>query len=191
VAGNAGGTVKDATEVEGKFGKALSIDGAKGYVDVANPAASESMGAFTVECWVKMKDTSKGYIVCRNVAYMMSLSGGTVQASMWIDSKWATVKGTKEIPVGKWTHIAMTYDQTDKKMKIYVDGALDVDKAPEGVTDGNLIIKGDLLRLGTNDWKPEGGEMNGDLDEVRVSSVARTYKPIATPEAKPTEAPKK
>lgn len=188
-AGGGPAVVKDATEVEGKFGKAMSCDGTKGWADVTDPPLAENMWAMTVECWVNLKDTSKGDIICRNVAYMIRVNK-TITAMMWIDGKWGTITGSKEIPVGKWTHVAMTYDQTDKQMKIYVDGTLDVAKVPDGITDGNLVIKGNLLRLGTNDWRPDGGDINGALDEVRVSSVARTYKPIAAEEVKPAETPK-
>ncbi len=169
--------VVGATAVEGKFGKAMHCDGVKGWADVTDLQRVFDVKALTVECWVKFKDRARGDIICRNMAYMLR-AGGTVWASLWLDGTWRHVRGTREIPVGKWTHLAITYEEETKEVKIYVNGALDVTKVPDKVTDGTLDFMGHMLRLGTNDWNPETGQMNGDLDEVRISTVARKYKPL-------------
>jgi hypothetical protein len=49
---------------------------------------------------------------------------------------------------------------------------------PRGVTQGALGVGDNVLRLGTNTWSAESAVLDGKVDEVRVSSVARTYTPL-------------
>ena len=49
---------------------------------------------------------------------------------------------------------------------------------PEGVTDGVLGGGLDMLRLGGHTWQSPAPNLNGLLDEVRVSSVVREYRPL-------------
>ena len=48
------------------------------------------------------------------------------------------MQGTKAVPVGRWTHLAITWDQATKMVGVYVDGQLDVAQEPEGITDAKL-----------------------------------------------------
>jgi hypothetical protein len=183
--GKQDGTVTDATEVDGKFGKALGVDGTKGCVAIDTKSKVEGVPALTVECWVKFNgDKARGDIVCQQSAYMLRTSGGSLVGLLRIDGKWRAVKGEKAIPVGTWVHLAMTYDAAKKEAKLYINGTLDVTKAPESMakppeemTEGKLSFMGTMLKLGVNTWTPES-YINGSLDEVRVSTVVRTYKPI-------------
>jgi hypothetical protein len=74
----------------------------------------------------------------------------------------------------------MTYDRSTKEVRTYVDGRLDAARVPEGVTNGVLGTGDDVLRLGANTWTPEGSVLDGKLDEVRISSIAREYVPPPT-----------
>jgi hypothetical protein len=161
----------------GKFGGALSCNGTGGWVDVTGLPDKAPTDGMTVECWVKFVGKAGGDIICRNSSYMIRV-GSTVQAYFSIDGKWRPVSGSHEVPVGRWTHLAITYDRASKEVRIYIDGALDVARAPNGITAGALDAGEPVLRLGTNTWSPSGSAMNGKLDEVRVSSVARTYSPL-------------
>ena len=58
-----------------------------------------------------------------------------------------------------------------------LDGRLDVEETPEGVSDGVLGGGLDVLRLGGHTWHC-APNLNGLLDEVRVSSVVREYRPL-------------
>jgi len=81
--------------------------------------------------------------------------------------------------VDRWTHLAITWDRGTKKAGIYVDGRLDVAETPEGVTEGVLGGGLSTLRLGGHTWQSPAPNLNGLLDEVRVSSVVREYRPLA------------
>ena len=84
----------------------------------------------------------------------------------------------RSVPVDRWTHLAITWDQGKKKAGIYLDGRLDVAETPEGVTDGVLGGGLAMLRLGGHTWQSPAPNLNGLLDEVRVSSVVREYRPL-------------
>jgi hypothetical protein len=80
--------------------------------------------------------------------------------------------------VDRWVHIAITWDGGRRKLGIYVDGRLDVEETPADVTAGVLGGGLDLLRLGGHTWRSPAPNLNGLLDEVRVSSVVREYRPL-------------
>ena len=177
VAGGRAGTVKEPMTAEGKFGGALSCDGSKGWADVTDLAQGEGLRALTVECWVKFRGRAVGDVVCRGGQYMIRVSDA-VTASFWIDGAWRNVTGDRSVPVDRWTHLAITWDQGTKRTGIYVDGRLDVAEMPEGVTDGVLGGGQSMLRLGGHTWQSPAPNLNGLLDEVRVSSVVREYRPL-------------
>jgi len=177
VANGRAGVVKGALSTLGRFDRAMTVNGVKGWIDVDDLAPTEGVSAMTVECWVKFYGAPGGDILVRNSQYMMRV-GGTLTAYFGIDGGWRTVSGTKALPTGEWTHLAMTYDQRTKKVSIYVNGELDVSETPKGVTAGKINPGADMLRIGGKTWKETEGLLNGAIDELRISSVARTYKPI-------------
>jgi hypothetical protein len=83
------------------------------------------------------------------------------------------------VPLGQWTHIAITYDSATTEVAIYVNGALDRKSKLEG--GGKVAAHGSQLRIGLNDWNPMGSEMDGKVDSLRISSVARTFEPMPQP----------
>ena len=114
----------------------------------------------------------------------------SVTASFWIDGDWRYVTGTRSVPVDRWTHLAITWDRGTKRAGIYVDGWLDVVEVPEGVTDGVLGGGLNMLRLGGHTWQSPAPNLNGLLDEVRVSSVVREYRPLSGAERRPGTSPR-
>ena len=190
VDGGKPGKVVGATEAEGKFGKAMSGDGTKGWVDFAALPTREGLTALTAECWVKFRDRAVADLVCRTGQFMIRVPG-KVNAYFWIDGNWRIAEGTQAVPVDRWTHLAITWDQATKMASIYVDGQLDVAQEPEGITDAKLGGGVGGMRLGGHTWEQNPMMLNGLLDEVRISSVARQYQaPTPPPNEKPAGAAK-
>ena len=177
VAGGRSGKVKEAMAAEGKFGGALRCDGDKGWADVTSLAEMKGLRALTIECWVKLRGRAAGDVVCRGGQYLIRLST-SVTASFWIDGAWRHVRGSRAVPVGRWTHLAITWDQGEKKVGIYVNGRLDVAQRPDGINGGVLGGGLGMLRLGGHTWQSPAPNLNGLLDEVRVSSVVRKYRTL-------------
>jgi hypothetical protein len=177
VAGGKSGKVNEPMAAEGKFGRALNCDGDKGWADVTDLAKMEGLRAITVECWVKLRGRAAGDVVCRGSQYMIRISTSVI-ASFWIDGSWRNMNGNRPVPLDRWTHLAITWDQEKKKVGIYLDGRPDVAQTPEGVIDGVLGGGLNVLRLGGHTWQSPAPNLNGLLDEVRVSSVVREYRPL-------------
>jgi hypothetical protein len=177
VPGGKSGKAVDAAACEGKFGKAMSGDGAKGWVDFQDLPKIEGLTGVTAECWVKFRNRANADLVCRTSQFMIRVRD-TVSAYFWIDGAWRIVPGTKEVPVGRWTHLAITWDQATRTAGIYVDGQLDIAQEPEGVSDAKLGGGTGSMRLGGHTWAANPTALDGQLDEVRISSIARVYQAV-------------
>jgi hypothetical protein len=179
--GKPGVVSSGAAPALGRFGSAVSLDGVTGYVDITGLPKAVGLTALTVECWVKFAERSSGDLFCRDHLYMMRLKG-TVNAQFQIDGAWRIVTSSTPLPTDRWTHLAMTYDQRTKEIRIYINGRLDVAQVPKGITDGKIDGGSGTLRLGNNTWPGEGNVFaqttGAKISEFRVSSVARQYKPL-------------
>ena len=191
VTGGKPGKVVGATQAEGKFGKAMRGDGTKGWVDFADLPKTKGLTALTAECWVKFRDQASGDLVCRTGQFMIRVREH-VEAYFWIDGAWRIVPGSKAVPVDRWTHVAITWDQATKMAGVYVDGQLDVAEEPEGIVEAKLGEGQGGMRLGGHTWAQNAMALNGQLDEVRISAVARKYQaaaPAGSAQAAPAAAP--
>ena len=164
-----------AAWVPGREGFAVATG--SGYVSIPDAPALRPNNALTVEAWVKLA-RSAGDLVCKNQGYMLRL-GGSLSASLGIDGKWQIIKGHKAIPTGRWTHLAVTYDSATKTAAIYIDGALDAKQQLKDLKPGLMNQATAELRLGANDWSPTGSAVDGKIDSLRMSNVARTFEPLA------------
>ncbi len=81
-----------------------------------------------------------------------------------IDSDFSDVNGGGDLPLGEWIHVIHTYDRDDGK--IYINGKLD------GAAKPRLDIKSPS-RLWIGGWY-DNYDFVGDIDEVRISRVARS-----------------
>ncbi|HUY34269.1 MAG TPA: DUF2341 domain-containing protein [Pirellulales bacterium] len=81
-----------------------------------------------------------------------------------IDSDFADVNGDGQLSLGEWVHVMHTYDRDDGK--VYINGRLD------GVAKPLLDVKSPA-RMWIGGWY-DHYDFVGDIDEVRVSRVARS-----------------
>ena len=81
-----------------------------------------------------------------------------------VDSDFSDIKGTSKLPVGEWIHVVHTYGGGPRR--IYINGKMD------GETTTKLDIK-NPARLWLGGWY-NNYDFVGDLDEVRISKVARS-----------------
>jgi hypothetical protein len=78
-----------------------------------------------------------------------------------------SIETTEDFPVGKWTHVTVTYDgsSTAAGLKLYYDGKL----AKTAVRQDNLdkSITTEMLRIGARP-RDDRGFANGKIDEIKV-----------------------
>ncbi|QJW98299.1 DUF2341 domain-containing protein [Frigoriglobus tundricola] len=81
-----------------------------------------------------------------------------------IDSDFSDVRGEGRVPLGEWVHVVHTYDRQDGR--IYINGKLDATAKP-------LLGIKTPARFWIGGWY-HNYDFVGDIDEVRVSNVARS-----------------
>jgi hypothetical protein len=146
--------------------------------------------AFTLEAWVY--PTALGSNRWRNVlikersggeVYNLYAHSDTNRPAVFVvptaSSQPSEARGTSQLAVNAWSHLAATYDGTT--LRLYVNG---VQVATRAMT-APLLTSSGALRLGGNSvW---GEYFQGRLDEVRLYNRALTAAEIQTDMVTPVQ----
>jgi hypothetical protein len=176
---NKTGTVTGGTWANGRFGGAVSLDGVAGKIDFP-PLGTFYRDAFTYEAWV-FKRGPKGDVAVLG-SWAASQSGG---AMIWVDHQSGRYRLTlganfddyldsgRAPVVGRWQHVAATYDGTTARM--YIDG----DESASKTFTGN-VGNSNIWRIGAYGLTPAGfGFLDGSVDDVRIYDRALSASEIA------------
>ncbi len=159
-------------EIPAGFGKPGGAAAGGSAASFGSPKSLDPTGKpLTVEAWVTAT-RPQGVIVARGgpaEGFALALQDGRPAFLVRSDSELATVAGDKRI-VGGWHHVAGVLD-TDKSMKLYVDGEL----VAEGKAKG-LISKDPAqgLEIG-EDAGSSVGDYSGTLPFVGIIDEVRLY----------------
>jgi len=164
------------------FGNALDLSnnpetGGK-HLDLGSDVSLQ-VSAFTLEAWVYyQKDgaetiVSKGHGDGGTTDYIFQINkDGVGQLHLWAAGAWHN--STTAISPNTWTHVAVTYDGTDKKF--YIGGTLD-NTAPHS---GSVAQSAMNAYIGRQGQSADTGHFDGWVDEVRVWNVVREQADIQT-----------
>lgn len=163
---------------EGKTRGGLEFggNGPRDFIEVPDSDSLDLVEGLTVEMWLFLNSpsTAGGTGATKEGAYKVGpRSDKKVLLRMTTNEKgWgaAVVIGNTELPLNKWVHTAGTYDAKSGEGKIYIDGVLD----NEGNIGGDIATNNGVLWLG----RGAGPFLDGRMDEVRISNIARTQKEI-------------
>ncbi len=163
---------------DGKFkgGILLGGNGPRDFVEIPDSESLDLEDGLSVEMWISLnsQSTGGGTGATKEGAYKFGpRSDSKVLLRMTTTTKaWgsAVVIGSTELPLKKWVHIAGTYDAASGEGKLYFDGEID----NEGDIGGKIITNNVVLWLG----RGAGPFLDGYMDEVRISNIARTQKEI-------------
>ena len=174
-AGKSDGELQGDPEwVEGKKGKALYFDGAEQTVIVQN-SDSLSSADITIMMWIKADELRIQGLADKSSPadswrFFMDSDAGNVEFDACSDQ--FNVSSKAKAAVGKWCHVAGTFESAGKKMKIYVDGKLSgvFTKAETAGNefDGSIQIA-----------SPENNRFHGAIDEVKIYNRALAVEEIA------------
>jgi len=128
------GTIKgDPQIVAGKVGKALKFDGKADFIEVPDDDSLDIVEEITVEAWVKPGQaagygctfrtiTAKDIHASQPYGFYWDSANGELEFVLSNTAKRLTVAYNYDAKVGKWVHVAATYDTS--QIKIYADGEL-------------------------------------------------------------------
>lgn len=172
-------------------GNTVVLDGVNDYLDLGSMTGLENQAQFTFEAWVKPltidANTERIFSKRLNNTNRIEISlgsGGTEATNQYL--KISICNGVSEtasapnlsVPVGEWTHIAVSFDGTaaaGNRLKFYANGiqqSLNAD--PTATTTPIGTGNAHLGKRSDNANKPS----NIELDELRLWTVARTAQAI-------------
>jgi hypothetical protein len=185
---NGNGAITGAVLVPGRagFGTALSFDGVNDIVTVADIAALDLTTGVTIEAWVNpsalngwdtiaLKGGNNGVMSYGLYAHdgAPQAGGAAVPAGYIRDGGDRRVGGVQALPIGVWSHVAMTYDS--QNIRLFINGV-----QVASVGRNNAIQPGNgALGIGGNTVFP-GEFFAGLLDDVRIYNRALSAGEITT-----------
>ena len=173
------GTLMGPKRGDGKVGQGLVLggNGPKDFVEIPDNDSLDLVDGLTVEMWIYLNSapTAGGVGATKEATYKVGprsdqkmLLRMTTSSKDWIS---AVVIGNMVLPLNKWVHIAGTYDAESGAGKIYIDGEIDNESDIGG---GDIVPNDDVLWLG----RGASPYLDGSMDEVRISNIARSQKEI-------------
>jgi len=183
------GTLSGATWTpQGRFGAALSFDGANDWVTIADAAALDLTTGMTLSAWVYPTATTGWRTVLLKeqvggLIYALYASTDSTQPSghVFVNGQEELLRGPVPLPPDTWTYLATTYDGTT--LRLYVNGTEVASRA----VAGPILSSTGVLRIGGNNVWSEW--FQGRIDEVRLYNRALTASELQADMLTPVAAP--
>ncbi|MCF7908632.1 MAG: DUF2341 domain-containing protein [Candidatus Omnitrophica bacterium] len=160
------GTNNGTTLVDGEMGNAADFDGSS-FIDIGN-GLGLGTGDFTIETWYK-GNQSEDYIglagATPGAGSGYTLENHNGQARSWINND--ADDGSVNIADGSWHNVVLA--RSGGSGSLYVDGA--GDNIGFATSSGDVDTATDFMIGG---WGDTNYLTEGQIDEVRVSNVARS-----------------
>ena len=170
--GNNGTIANGAWAATGKFGGALTFNGANTLVTIPDSAALHLTTAMTLEAWVNPAANSAAW---RDVIYKgidnyylegSTSTNGRPAIGMTITNPPTESYGTAALALNTWTHLAASYDGST--LRLFVNGS----QVSSVARTGAIITSTNPLQIGGDSFF--GQFFQGMIDEVRIYSAALT-----------------
>jgi len=179
------------TKIDQTRGNSVTLDGANDYIDLGATTTLENQSGFTFETWIKpiTIDVNSERVFSKrlnnNSRIEIFLGNGGAQADNQF-LKISICNGTSQtanapnlsVPVGVWTHIAVTFDGTasaGNRLKFYANGIRQtLSSDPSATTTPSGTGNAHIGNRSDNNNK----HSNIEVDEVRLWNVARTEQAV-------------
>ncbi len=173
--GNAGTLTNEPAWADGKYGKALSFDGTKKYVNIAdNASLAFGSGDYTISAWVYPRTLDGvaflGKYGSTGNGWLLSFSpSGRLQFQANGGSSYT---GAELVKINQWMHVAVV--KSGSSLKLYLNA---IDRTVFGVAPAS-VDNTEPLQIGTTVQPPSGGccqlYANAVVDDVRIYRRALT-----------------
>ncbi|HPB30326.1 MAG TPA: choice-of-anchor Q domain-containing protein, partial [Candidatus Sumerlaeota bacterium] len=137
------------------------------HVQIPDAPAFNLTFKFTLEAWVRPSFKGWETILSRGdgnqnekTSYIFSIEEGTRRLALMAAGAWHY--STKSVPMGKWTHVAVSYDGQDKRF--FINGEPDSTVSCPGSIYGSV----DSIYIGRQGTECNCNFFDGFMDEVRI-----------------------
>jgi hypothetical protein len=174
---NNGTLLNGASFAAGKVGQSFAFNGVNQFVRIPDAPELDPTNAITIEAWVYVSGFP-GLDIVTIIGKENPNGVHQYQLTLWNTlGRWcfrptivtgndvAYFPGNTAVEVGKWYHVAVTYD--GNKVEQYVNGVFDGSIA----ATGSIVTSGEPLRIGGDEI---GWFFNGLVDEASIYSRAIT-----------------
>ncbi len=147
------------------------------YISVPNTAALNATlaqnGALTIDAWIRPASYANFPTIVGNtwnVGYWLGLN--TAGSLRFYPGSGTVTDGNAAVPLGVWTHVAVTFSDKDNEVRFYINGALD--RIVSNITVSLGTSNADL-RIGADRQGASASYFfDGGIDEVRIWGTAIT-----------------
>lgn len=166
------------TNIVGKIGNARNLNGTSQYITIPNsPTLNMDVNdQVTVSAWVWKDAQQTGWRAVTqksDQSYNLQFNEGTNQPVFTIyDGTWNNAIAPTAVPINQWSYLTGTFDGTN--IRLYVNGVQVNTGTATQITASNLDIG-----IGEN-IDANGRFIDGRIDEVRISNIARSANWIGT-----------
>jgi subtilisin-like proprotein convertase family protein len=147
----------------------IELDGNEDYLAAKDTSTVSPDTAITLECWVYPRNIQGCRLISKGNNYAMIYSGGNFNASI----NGVTQNSGVTLPLNQWSYIAFTY-RSSGAYNFYVNRN---NVKTGSVSPANINVTADSLYVGGGQGAI--GDLNGYLDEVRITNKAKTQEEIS------------
>ncbi len=188
-ANNNDGTNSGTTAATGKIGSARNFDGNADYIAINDNYASTTEAEITVSAWIKTSQGGDQIIASfdRNEYWRLEINGngggnGQVGWDILTSGGQIDFGSSATVDNDTWRYVTGVYD--NGAVEIYIDGILNTNTT-QGTTFGTGNTRFGFVGVGSEAATFDGNQgpsnnFNGEIDEFRISNVARSANWIQT-----------
>lgn len=179
-------TVQGTEATAGPFGQALSFSSQrKDFASIGYQANLDLRQEFTISTWIYLNELGRKQVILSNQGdhrggYAMYISENNRLAASIINPSGIEfslddIDGGEILEKEHWYHVNLVFSAKEKSLKSYVDGILDRQHVINDIPASSAAS----LEIG-RDLFDQNSYFNGQMDELRISSVARSQYWLAT-----------